>query len=145
MAASQGALPLNISEGCVYYFVPDKFSSREPHYFVVLNHQPVFDRYLILVCATTVKMQTVKRAASLQDDTFIAVLPSHCPFLKHLSVFNCNSVVRQSVENLNQKFSDGKLKAKGKVTQKILDSLRKGVLKSKVVENEIKAMLKAKA
>jgi|SRR5271165_3116372 len=46
-------LRLSLKAGCVYYFVDRGTTSSEPHYFVVLNKDPVRSKVLILAIVTS--------------------------------------------------------------------------------------------
>ena len=49
-----------IKPGSVYYFPEQALSSDEPHYFIVVNHNPLTDEILILVCSSS-RIDKVKR------------------------------------------------------------------------------------
>ncbi len=42
-----------IKTGTVYYFTEETFSSDEPHYFIVLNHNPAGANIITLVCSSS--------------------------------------------------------------------------------------------
>lgn len=42
-------LRLTLREGCVYYFVERHLTSPEPHYFIVVNSDPLTQQVLLLI------------------------------------------------------------------------------------------------
>ncbi len=77
-----------IREGSVFYFVEETFATTdEPHYFVVLNHDPVSAKLLIMVCASTKTFHVKLRSIANPNSTLVEVTPRECVFLKKNSIF----------------------------------------------------------
>ena len=132
-----------VQKGSVFYFVEDTFETDRPHFFVVLNDDPKNEKILILVCAVTlsVKVAFLYEKFKYLRETMVDVTPSLCSFLKHPSIFNCNSPIEKSFLVFIDKLKDGKLKHVGEVNQELLSKLRDGVLASPLVTKECKKLL----
>ncbi|NQU77378.1 hypothetical protein HQ544_01635 [Candidatus Falkowbacteria bacterium] len=136
-----------IREGSIFYFTEESFNVDTPHYFVTLNHTPLKDEFLILVCAVTFDTKVYERidrkmkCLSSPKETFVDVKDEECVVLKKLTLFDCNIVIEKDVDTLVDKLSKGKLKMPGYIESDILKRLKNGVMKSPQVEIKIKKML----
>ena len=127
--------------GSVYYFPEDTFSSPEPHYFIVLNTDPLSDTIIFLVCASS-KIDNVKRRRmTCPGDTLIEITPEQYPHFKFDTIIDCNSVMEKTIDQLVEKLSQGTLEMKTEMDVSIVEQLRAGVLNSPVVERRIKLLL----
>lgn len=132
-----------IKQGSVFYFVEESFHSKKPHYFVVLNREPLKDEGVALVCAVTLDIGAIERCErrGLEKVTLIDVTPEDCKFLKHVSLFDCNEIITKPVATLLSKLSTKKLLHCGTISQPILEKLRFGVHASRLVSGKVKKML----
>ena len=135
------AIKATIRPGSVYYFPEDSFNTEEPHYFIVINRDPLSDTVVILVCASS-KIDKVKvRRVAFPSNTLVEISPTqYCDF-KVDSIIDCNYVLEKNIEQLVEKLSDGKLALKSEMDIEIIDQLREGVLHSSVIEKRIKILL----
>ena len=83
-----------ITLGSVYYFPEDSFKSSEPHYFIVLNIDPIDDIVLYLVC-TQSDIENVRNVIrkDCPYETLVEITPSEYPKLKWKSIIDCNYVL----------------------------------------------------
>lgn len=132
-----------IKPGSVFYFQEESFRSVKPHYFVVLNSSPLVADALLLVCAVTIDIKTIERCERLEYEpaTLVSATPEDCPFLKHPSLFDCNSAIARPLSVLIAKLKAGKLKRFGAVSPELLEKLREGVLASRVVSRKDKRLI----
>lgn len=128
--------------GSVFYFVEERLTSDEPHYFVTLNREPTSDPLLLMVCSTS-KLDKVRlrNINNNPDDTLIKVFPSQYPEFSKTSIFDCNSLFLKTTANLVSKLNEGKLKIKPKMPDDILIKLRSAVKASPVVAASQKRIL----
>lgn len=139
----QVALKGTIRPGSVYYFPHERFSSPEPHYFVVINVDPIIDEVILLVCAST-KIANVRRQfKACPDETFAVISPEQYSGFKSTSILNCNNVHKQSIDQLVERLSNGQLKLKPEMGIELVERLRQGVLASPTVTPETKELLGA--
>ena len=132
-----------LEQGYVYYFEESSFSSDTPHYFVVLNKTPLTDIFIVFVNATSQVEKSEKRQKQFgyPSETFVRVPSGQCSFLRKDSIFNCNSVIKQSVQSLMDKVNEGKLRLVGTMPDEIMKKLIDGVLISPAVEKRIKILI----
>lgn len=132
-----------IKPGAVYYFPEVSFSSPDPHYFIVLNNDPVSTNVVILVCSTS-KIEKVEKRIShygISKETIVKISKDAYACFTKDSVINCNDVRSKSIDEIIEKLESGKLKIKAKMPREIVDKLVLAVRKSPLVEQEIKNML----
>lgn len=130
-----------ITTGSVYYFTTENFSSKEPHYFIVLNRNPDTDILIVLVCIQS-DINNVKQIRSgCPQETLVEIAPSQYSDLKHDSIIDCNYILEVSIEQLISKLSEGELKLKTRLTADIVERLKKGVMQSDVVADSVKTLL----
>jgi len=136
--------PLNIGTtvcaGSVYYFPENALSSPEPHYFVVLNKNPLTDAVLLLLCATS-RLDGARARRHLRPNTLVQVSPAEYPDFRTDSIFDCNNVFEISTRELQQIYDSGRLQVKGVMPPATLERLRDAVIESDLVDGETKDML----
>ena len=123
-----------IQTGSVYYFLEDSFPSKEPHYFIVLNVNPLNDEVILLVCAST-QIETVRsRSLNCPKETLVEISPSQYAGFSRHSIINCNNVFQKGMSELANKLSEGKLKLKPEMDLCLVNKLVEGALYSNEVE-----------
>lgn len=135
----------SIRRGAVYYFADTQLKSTEPHYFVVLNRQPlVADFLLLLVTSSQVKKrQNFARSRDFPSETLVVISPTECSLFNKETVIDCNQVFQKTIESLVEKLKTDKLKVCVDVlAPEIVDKLVTGVLASSQVSQNIQAMLR---
>ncbi len=133
---------IELKVGSVLYTDEESFTSEEPHNLVILNHNPMTDEVLILVCATSDVASRVDwiRRSGFPSETLVIVDQNDCSFLKRQSVFNCNDVIKSSVGVVCDKYKNKKLNFKGCVSDEIIQKMQAGVIASPRVEESIKKL-----
>ena len=80
-----------IQPGSVYYFVEDTFDVNYPHFFVVINNNPLDDTIIFLVCSSS-KIEKVKARRKNLPQTIVEISAAeYCGFSKD-SIIDCNRV-----------------------------------------------------
>lgn len=133
-----------IREGSVFYFAGDGFKEKIPHYYVVLNSNPLTDEVLLLVFASSFGEGLYLKInnSPYPAETFIDVTPEQCSLLKRVSIFDCNRVFEKNIEMVVEKLSNNKLKICGCIEIEVLKRLRNGVLLSPAVTENVKNIIK---
>ncbi len=130
-----------IRPGSVYYFPHESFSSPQSHYFVVINIDPIIDRVILLICASS-KIDSVKSQwRSCPDETFVVISPHQYSGFTLRSILNCNHVIEQSIDQLVERLSNERLKLKPEMSIKLVEQLRQGVIISPTVSGRNKGLL----
>ncbi|MDO9547352.1 MAG: hypothetical protein Q7J65_00080 [Candidatus Marinimicrobia bacterium] len=136
----EARIKASIQPGSVYYFPDEELSSPEPHYFIVLNHNPSDDMVLLLVCSSS-QIEKVKRRRSGLPGTCIEIVMSDYKDFTVDSIVDCNNVFKRSINHLVNKLTSGDLKIKSEMNFAIVQRLRSAVLNSTLVSREDKQML----
>jgi len=128
--------------GSVYYFPEESFSSPEPHYFIVINTDPLRDTVVFLICASSQIDNVRARRSTCPSETLVEIRPAQYIGFKVSSIIDCNYVIEKSIDQLIEKLSREELKIKEEMDASLVQQLREGILKSPVVERRIKELLK---
>ncbi len=135
------AIRASIRPGSVYYFPHEEFVSPEPHFFVVINIDPITEKVILLVCSSS-KIETVKRRnKNNPPKTLVEVSQDQYPDFTCDSIFNCNNIYPESIESLVERLSSKKLKLKAEMDVALVKQLRRGVLASRLISPKIKEQL----
>ena len=131
----------SIKTGSVYYFSEDSFSTADPHYFVVLNCNPRTSEVIILGCASSQIEKTLMRRSYCSPETLVLITPDEYDEFSETSIFDCNRTINRTIDEIMQKYSDGKLKIKTEMNNTLVDRLKQAVIASNQIEPRIKALL----
>ena len=131
-----------IRPGSVYYFPKASFSSSEPHYFVVLNHTPLTDSFLVLVCASS-QVEKVKRRRHCPTSSLVEMAPSDYPSFTKQTIIDCNEVHEHTVDDLVSMRAKFDLRIRPEMSADIVNTLRQAVCSSPLVTGKIKKILAA--
>ena len=140
---STAVLGPTLKPGTVYLMDDDVFNNGLPHYVVVINKNILKDPTILLVSGTSKidkRKQFVKRN-SLSPKTLIVTDSSKCHFLKMQTVFDCNCVMERTIDEIEDKSKNGKIRAIYEVSDDLLNQIREGVLASRLIVSRIKKLL----
>lgn len=130
-----------IRYGSVFYFPNEKFSSPFYHYFIVINSEPISDRIIYLICASS-QIHTVNvRRKGFPPDTLVRINPNQYSGFTFDSILDCNDVHEQTIDELVKRLSDGRLTLMPEMDGALVDKLRQGVLSSPLVSPKIKSQM----
>ncbi|MFA6977932.1 MAG: hypothetical protein WC209_01310 [Ignavibacteriaceae bacterium] len=132
----------SLKSGSVYYFEESSFTSREPHYFIVLNHNPSDDYLLLLVCSSSQISKVKIRNRNNPPSTLVELSPKDYADFTTDSIIDCNKVFPRSVNELVTKLVNGKLKIKSEMSASFVAKLRQGVLDSPLIAESLKRILR---
>lgn len=130
-----------IKLGSVFYFIEETFTSEDPHYFIVLNKNPITDINLLMVCASS-QIEKVKiRRLNLSVDTLVVIKKDEYADFTKDSIVDCNYVYFYHLDQLINKLKKNMLKLKSYVSEELFEKLRNAVISSPLVENELKKLI----
>jgi hypothetical protein len=133
-----------IKSGSVYYFEEEEINSKEPHYHIVLNRNPLTEEFIIFVLGSSRvgKRKRIAKSLRFSGKTIVVVSPSEYSIFKKRTVIDCNNVFEKSIQSLVDKHQNGKLKICGQVMPKeIMDKLINGVIASNLVSEKVRKMI----
>ena len=131
----------SIKPGSVYYFKEENISPIQKHYFIVINNSPLTDEAIILACASSKIRNTKRRCYNYPPETLVIITPKQYCGFRVDSIFDCNRIFIQSINNIAQKYTSNELLVKPEMDIGLVEMLRRGVLASRLISAHIKAML----
>jgi hypothetical protein len=140
------AIKATIRPGSVYYFRHESFINSEfPHYFIVINLDPISEEVILLVSSTSRPYKVQQRRLNCPKKTLVEVTPAQYPDFPLTSIIDCNNVIdTETIDSLINRQANKELEMKTAMAIELVDQLREGVLASPVVTGKIKAQLRDK-
>ena len=134
-------LRVSLREGSVYYFTDRSLTSPEPHYFIVVNSDPLKQELLLLGVCTS-KVAEVKERRREFPETIVEISPKAFEVLKKLSVIDCNDLKQVQLVEFNARFVRKEIDYFDKdLPASLRNALRKAIHASRIVPDEIKAFV----
>jgi hypothetical protein len=135
------AIKSTIKCGSVYYFPEETLRTVEPHYFIVLNMNPLEDMAIILACSSS-RIEKVKaRRRFLSPSTLVEISPVEYPDFTVPSIIDCNFVLEKTITQLVEKLASNRLRLKTEMNKETMERIRNGVKNSVLVDRSIKRVL----
>lgn len=134
-------LRLTLREGSVYYFTHRSLTSPEPHYFIVVNADPLKQEVLLLGVCTS-KVAGVRQRRRAFPETIVEISPQAFDVLRKLSIVDCNDLKQVRLVEFNARFLRGEIDYFDKdLPVSLRNALRKAIHASRMVPGEIKALI----
>jgi len=134
-------LRLSLREGAVYYFAERTLYSPEPHYFIVVNADPMTDKLLLLTVVSS-QLEKVKLRRNACLETVVELTPETFDVLKKPSIVDCNDLKEVPLTEFNQRFVDKEIRYFEKdLPANLRKALRKAIHASAIVSGEQKALV----
>jgi len=139
---SEGHIKSTIVAGSVYYFHEESIDSPKQHRFIVINIDPLNDTVIILVCASKQIDYFKNLRRDCPNDTLVEIEPSQYSGFTQKSIIDCNRVFPTQMSDIANKLKKGKLQILPTMGLRLVRNLRKGVLLSPAVDEEIRILLR---
>ncbi len=134
-------LRLTLREGSVYYFEERHLTSPEPHYFIVVNSDPLAQRVLLLSVVTS-KVEEVKLRRQACPETLVELAPATFGVLKKSSIVDCNDLKSVPLAEFNARFVRQEIRCFGKdLPVALRKALRQAIHASTILTAEVKALV----
>ena len=134
-------LRLSLREGTVYYFVHHSLTSPEPHYFIVVNSDPLAQKVLLLAVVTS-QIKTVKLRRKACPETLVELAPKDFDVLTKPSIVDCNDLKEVPLAEFNARFMAKQIQYFAKdLPAPLRRALRKAIHASIMVSDEQKALV----
>lgn len=133
-----------IRQGAVFYMKDRRLSSPEPHYFVVLNHDPLTAQTLLLAVSTS-KIDKVEKRISRKGfpvETRVVIEETEYQDFTTQTCIDCNTVFSKPLAELVSQYQSKEVRSHCDLPEDKLEEVIAGVLLSPQVTPEEKAMLK---
>ncbi|HWM25218.1 MAG TPA: hypothetical protein VNP98_10365 [Chthoniobacterales bacterium] len=132
---------LSLREGSVYYFTERTLTSADPHYFIVVNSDPL-TRQVLLLSVVTSKVEEVKRRRADCLATVVEFSPKDFNVLKKPSIVDCNSLKTIPLAEFNERFIRKEIACFDQDLPLVLrKALRCAIHASNIVTDELKALV----
>ena len=133
-------LRLGLRPGSVYYFQSRELASEQPHFFIVVNRNPIGTKRVLLTIVTS-KVEAVRRRNRERPETFIEISPADYDELKVESAIDCNVVIEKPLSELVGMVQRKEVRYHRDLPVQIFGKLKAAVIASSVVAPEIKELL----
>ena len=133
-------LRLGLRAGSVYYFQSRELSSGQPHFFIVVNRDPITTSLLLLTIVTS-KVDNVRIRNRERPDTVVEISPKEYNEFKMLSAVDCNVVLEKSLSELAGLVRRKEVRYHKDLPPEIFAKIKAAVLASPLVADELKLLL----
>ena len=134
-------LRLTLREGTVYYFTERTLTSAKPHYFIVVNADPLAQQVLLLSVVTS-KVEEVKRRRADCLATLVELGPENFGVLTKSSIVDCNSLKTIPIAEFNARFVRDEIRCFDKdLPLALRKALRRAIHASDILADELKALV----
>jgi len=134
-------LRLSLREGTVYYFLHHSLTSPEPHYFIVVNSDPLAQKVLLLAVVTS-KIDKVKLRRKACLDTLVELTPEMFDVLTKPSIVDCNDLKEIPLAEFNARFVANRIQYFDKdLPAPLRRALRKAIHASTILSDEQKTLV----
>ena len=109
---------------------------------VVLNRNPKTDEVVLFVCGQSKILNVKQFRSNCPTQTLVVITPKQYPRFRVDSIFDCNNVFPQSIENIAHKYESEELIVKPEIDAGLVELLRQGVIASRLIEQRFKRILR---
>lgn len=134
-------LRFTLREGSVYYFAERHLTSSEPHYFIVVNSDPLAQQVLVLSIVTS-QVEYVKLRRKACPETLVELAPDIFDVLKKPSIVDCNDLKQIPLAEFNARFVRREIRCFDKdLPVALRKAMRKAIYASTILAAEMKALV----
>jgi hypothetical protein len=133
-------LRLGLRAGSVYYFQSRELSSGQPHFFIVVNRDPLATK-LLLLTIVTFKVDKVRIRNRERPHTVVEISPKEYDEFKVLSAVDCNVVLEKSLSELAGLVRRKEVRYHKDLSPETFGKIKAAILASPLVADELKLLL----
>lgn len=133
-------LRLGLRAGSVFYFQTRELSSPEPHFFVVMNRDPLGTRLLLLTIVTS-KLDKVRLRNRERPETMVEISPAEYDEFRVVSAIDGNVVLEKPLSDLADLVRRRQVRYHKDMPKVLFEKIRAAVLASPVLAEELKELL----
>lgn len=126
---------LTLRAGSVYYFADRALTSPEPHFFIVVNREPL-GQGLLLLSVVTSQVEKVHRVRRHLPGTVVDLDPALYDELKKPSVIDGNTLFSKSLEEFVELFTAKRIRHHKDLPAELLDAVRAAIHASPLITPE---------
>ena len=133
-------LRVGLRAGSVYYFQSRELTSERPHFFIVVNRDPIGSQLLLLTIVTS-KVADTRTRNHHRLKTIVEITPAEYREFKVHSVVDCNVVLEKPLSELTGMVRRREVRYHRDLPAAIFTKIRSAVVASPLVADELKEML----
>jgi hypothetical protein len=133
-------LRTGLRAGSVFYFQSRELTSAQPHFFVVVNAEPLRTELLVLTIVTS-NLNDVRTRNRTRMQTVVEITPVDYAEFTLPSAIDCNAVLEKPLSDLAGMVRRKEVRFHRDLPPIIFAKVRAAVLASPVVADELKEML----
>jgi hypothetical protein len=133
-------LRLGLRAGSVFYFQSRELTSEKPHFFVVVNREPLRSQLLLLTIVTS-NIADVRTRNRNRMETIVEITPSEYSEFKLHSAIDCNVLIEKPLSELGGMVKRKEVRYHRDLSAEIFTKIRSAILASPLVPDELKEML----
>ena len=133
-------LRLGLRAGNVYYFQSRELTSEQPHFFIVVNRDPIGKQLLLLTIVTS-NVADVRTRNHDRLHTVVEISPQEYDEFKMLSAVDCNVVLEKPLAELVGMVKRNEVRYHRDLPAEIFAKIKTAILASRIVPDELKEML----
>ena len=133
-------LRLGLRAGSVYYFQSRELSSGQPHFFIVVNRDPIATKLLLLTIVSS-KVDKVRIRNRERPHTVVEISPKEYSEFKLLSAVDCNVVLEKSLSELSGLVRRKEVRYHKDLSPEIFGKIKEAILASPLVADELKLLI----
>ena len=134
-------LRLGLRAGSVFYFQAREILSEKPHFFVVVNADPLRDELLLLTVFTS-QIEKVRQRNRERPETVVEFGPNEfCP-LDRPTAIDGNVIVRRSLSEMVDLATRKQIAYHPDLPTDLMLKIRTAILASPVIEDEDKELIR---
>ena len=133
-------LRLGLRAGSVYYFQSRELSSGQPHFFIVVNREPITTSLLLLTIVTS-KVDKVRFRNRERLHTVVEISPKEYDEFKLPSAVDCNVVLEKPLAELAGLVKRKEVRYHKDLPPEIFAKVKNAILSSPLVAEELKLLL----
>jgi hypothetical protein len=134
---------LSLRQGTVYYMAERGLSSVEPHYFVVLNQNPLGSKILLLLVASSQVEKAQKRISrkNLPPESLVVMDEAEYDDFSKDSCIDCNKLFNKSLEELCEQWRKKEVRAHKDLPRDLVERLIEGVKASPLISEDDQVLI----
>ena len=133
-------LRLGLRAGSVFYFQSRELTSEKPHFFVVVNRDPLRSELLLLTIVTS-NIPDVRTRNRSRMETVVEITPAEYNEFKLHSAIDCNVLIEKPLAELAGMVRRKEVRYHHDLPAEIFAKIRSAILVSPLVADELKEML----
>jgi hypothetical protein len=133
-------LRLGLRAGSVYYFQSRELTSERPHFFIVVNRDPIGKQLLLLTIVTS-NVADVRARNHDRLNAVVEISPTEYNEFTMLSAVDCNVVLEKPLAELVGMVERQEIRYHRDLPSELFAKIKIAILASRLVPDELKELL----